>query len=112
MARHLREVDPRARTVRGTSLVLVWLGGVAVGFFGILSIAARYGCARSATGLACRKSGSALGIVIVLAVVAIVTAVTVATHDRSPRTIVVATAFGALGLVGCYFCAHALLNTA
>ena len=98
--------------MRGTSLTVIWLGGLAVGFFGVLSIAARYGCASSAHGLACRKSGSALGVLIVLGVVAIVTAVTVTTHHRSPRNVLIAATLGIVALLACYLAAHALLATA
>ena len=91
---------------------MVWLGGVGAGFFAILSVAARYGCARSAHGLACRQSGSALGIVIVAAVVAVVTTVTVYTHGRTTRAVGVAAALGLALLAGCYYCAHALIATA
>ncbi|HJQ41785.1 MAG TPA: hypothetical protein VJ831_01755 [Jatrophihabitantaceae bacterium] len=91
---------------------MVWLGGLVVGFFGVLSVAARYGCANSAHGLACRKSGSALGVLIVLGVVAIVTAVTVATHNRAPRTVLIAATVAVAALLACYLAAHALLATA
>ncbi|MDT4891754.1 MAG: hypothetical protein QOE97_789 [Pseudonocardiales bacterium] len=112
MARHLKPADGRTRAMRATALVLVWVGGLVVGFFGILSVGARYGCSHSATGLACRTSGSTLGIVVVVLVIAVVTAVTVGTHGREPRAIAVATVLGAVGLSACYVCAHALLATA
>ena len=112
MGRHVRQPDGRLRLVRGSALTVVWLGGLVVGFFGILSVAARYGCARSAHGLACRQTGSLLGIVIVVAVVAVVTAVTVYSHGRSTRAIGVSAAVGLALLVACYWCAHALIATA
>jgi hypothetical protein len=98
--------------VRASALTVIWVGGIAAGFFAILSVAARYGCSRSAHGLACRQSGSALGVVIIAVVVAVVTAVTVFTHGRSSRVIGIAAAVGAAMLVGCYYCAHALIATA
>jgi hypothetical protein len=112
VGRHTKQADNRLRLVRGSALTLVWLGGIAVGFFGILSVAARYGCSRSAHGLACRQSGSLLGGVIIAAVVAVVTAVTVYTHGRSSRVVGVAAAVGLVLLVACYYCAHALISTA
>jgi hypothetical protein len=98
--------------IRGFSLALIWVGGLAAGFFGILGVAARYGCARSAHGLACRQSGSVLGFVIIAAVVAVVTAFTVFTHGRGARAVSVAALLGCVALVGCYACAHALIATA
>jgi hypothetical protein len=112
MGRHLKPADRHTRAVRTSALLLVWVGGLVVGFFGILSAGARYGCSHTAKGLACRTSGSALGVALVVAVIAVVTAVTVATHGRQPRTIAVVTVLGGLGLSACYACAHALLATA
>jgi hypothetical protein len=97
--------------VRGSALVLIWLGGLGAGFFAILGAAARYSCGPSANGLACRPAGSALGAGIALGVIAIVTAVTVLTHDREPRRLGALTGVGAVALLGCYFGAHALIAT-
>ena len=97
--------------MRGSSLALIWLGGLAAGFYAMLSVVARYGCARTAHGLGCRTSGSALGGVIVVAVIAVVTTVTVATHGQERRRIGVSTVFGVLGLAVCVACAHALIAT-
>ena len=112
MGRHARTPDSRVRLVRGSALVVIWLGGLTAGFFSILSVAARYGCARSAHGLACRQSGSALGVVLIVAVIAVVTTVTIATHDRGLRRVSVTAGLGALALIGCYLGAHALIATA
>jgi hypothetical protein len=112
VGRHAKQTDSRLRLVRASALTVVWGGGIAAGFFAILSVAARYGCSRSAHGLACRQSGSALGGVIIVAVVSVVTAVTVYTHGRSSRVIGVAAAVGVAMLVVCYYCAHALIATA
>jgi hypothetical protein len=98
--------------VRGSALTLIWLGGLAAGFFAILSVAARFGCSRSSHGLACRQSGSALGAALVVAVIAVVTTVTVVTYNRGARRVSIASALGALALVGCYLGAHALIGTA
>jgi hypothetical protein len=100
------------RLVRGTALVVIWLGGLAAGFFAILSVAARFGCSHSSHGLACKQSGSALGAGLIVAVIAVVTTVTVATHDRGPRRVATTAALGALALIGCYLGAHALIGTA
>jgi len=100
------------RLVRGTALVVIWVGGLAAGFFAILRIAARFGCARSSHGLACGSSGSAVGAGLTVAVIAVVTTVTIATHDRSPRRVAITATLGALALAGCYLGAHALIDTA
>jgi FtsH-binding integral membrane protein len=112
VGRHVKAPDNRLRLMRGSALALVWLGGLAAGFFAILSIAARYGCGRSSHGLACRQSGSALGAALIAAVVAVVTAVTVVTHGRSTRGVWAAAAVGAVALIGCYLGARALIATA
>ena len=90
---------------------MVWLGGLAAGFFGLLAAAARYGCGASDNGLACRGSGSLLGILVVLAVVAVVTAVTVLSHERAPRHVLVLGAVGLIALMGCFMAARSLLDT-
>lgn len=98
--------------MRASALTVVWLCGIVVGFFGILSVATRYGCSRTARGLACQQSGSLLGGVIIVAVVAVVTAVTIYTHNRDSRLVGIASAMGLAVLVGCYYCANALIATA
>ena len=111
MARHARERDARLRAFRGSALTLIWLGGLVTGFYGVLSVAARYGCGRSAHGLGCKTSGSALGGLIVRAVIAVVTTVTVVTHDRDGRRIGIAAGLGFIGLAVCFICAQALIAT-
>ena len=66
MARHARTVDRRARTVRLSTVAVVWLCGLGAGFFALLSAAARYGCGGGDKGLACRTSGPVVGILVVL----------------------------------------------
>ena len=111
MGKHAAERDARLRALRGSALTLTWIAGLAAGFYGVLSIVARYGCGKSANGLGCRTSGSALGVLIVVAVVAVVTTVTVATHGGDGRRIGIATLLGIIGLAICFACAHALLAT-
>jgi len=112
VGRHARTPDSRVRLVRGSALAVIWLGGLAAGFFAILSVAARFGCSHSSHGLACKQSGSMLGGVLIIAVIAIVTTVTVATHDRGPRRVAIMSTVAALALLGCYLAAHALIGTA
>jgi hypothetical protein len=90
---------------------LVWLCGLAAGFFSILAAAARYGCGRNDSGLACRTSGSVLGILLVIAVITVVAAVTVMTHDRPARRVMIAGGVGFASLVACLVAAHGLLAT-
>ncbi len=112
MARHARSTSARWCLARGGALTLIWLGGLAAGFFAILGAASHYSCAHNAHGLACRPAGPAVGVILVLAVIAIVTSVTVATHNSGERRLITWTVAGALGLLACYFGAHALISTA
>jgi hypothetical protein len=77
----------------------------------LLGAAARYGCGSSDTGLACRTSGSVLGILIVVGVIAVVTAVTVLTHERPPRRVVITGGVGLAALALCLIAARSLLGT-
>jgi hypothetical protein len=92
-------------------VAVVWLGGLGAGFFGLLGAAAKYGCGANDHGLACRTSGSVVGVLIVVAVVIVVTAVTVLTHERTPRGVVVAGGLGLVVLVLCFVAARLLLGT-
>jgi hypothetical protein len=112
VGRHARAASPRWRFARGTALAAIWLGGLAAGFFAILAAAARYSCAPSAHGLACRSAGTAVSGGLIISVIAIVTVVTVATHDSDHRRLVAWTGAGVLGLIACYFGAHAVIATA
>jgi hypothetical protein len=94
-----------------STVSIVWLCGLVAGFFGLLAAAARYGCGSSDNGLACRGSGSVVGVLIVVAVIAVVTAVTVMTHDRPPRRVVAIGGIGLAALVFCFVAARALLGT-
>jgi hypothetical protein len=111
LARHAKLVDRRARGIRLSTVAVIWLSGLAAGFFGLLGAAAKYGCGSSDDGLACRTSGSVVGILIVLAVVIVVTAVTVLTHDRPARPVLVIGGLGLLVLVSCFVAARVLLGT-
>jgi hypothetical protein len=90
---------------------VVWIAGLAAGFFGLLGAAARYGCGANDKGLACQGTGSLLGVLIVVAVVAVVTSVTVLTHDRQPRRVLTVGAMGLVGLAACFLLARVLLGT-
>jgi len=87
------------------------LAGLAAGFFGLLGAAAKYGCGGSDTGLACRTSGSVLGVLLIVVVIAVVTAVTVLSHARSPRDTVLIGATGLVALGLCFVAARMLLDT-
>jgi hypothetical protein len=111
LGRHARAVDRRTRTVRLSTVVVVWICGLAAGFFGLLSAAARYGCGATDTGLACRTSGSVVGVLVVLAVIGVVTTVTVMSHDQPPRRLMTIGLAGLAALLLCFIAARALLAT-
>ena len=67
MSRQAKVVDQPHRAIRLSAVALVWLGGLAAGFFALLSAAARYGCGPEDDGFACQTSGSFVGILIVVA---------------------------------------------
>jgi hypothetical protein len=97
--------------VRLSTVAVVWLCGLAAGFFGLLSAAARYGCGAGDNGLACRTSGSVVGILVVIAVIVVVTTVTVMSHDQPPRRLITMGASGLAALLLCFIAARALLST-
>jgi hypothetical protein len=109
VGRHVKPASGRLRLTRGSALAVVWLAGLAAGFFAILAVAARYSCSASNHALACGSSGTALGAVIAVAVVAVVTTVTVVTYDRSPKRVLSCAALGLLLLAGCFLGAQGLL---
>jgi O-antigen ligase len=111
LARHAKAVDRRARATRLSILTVIWLSGLAAGFFGLLAAVARYGCGANDNGLACRGSGSIVGILIVIAVVGVVTAVTVMTHDRMPRRVIAIGCVGLGAVMVCFIAARSLLGT-
>jgi hypothetical protein len=92
-------------------MAVVWLAGLAAGFFGLLGAAARYGCGVNDKGLACTGSGSTLGVLLVLAVITVVTVVTVRIHDREPRRVITIGAVGLVALALCLLFARMLLDT-
>lgn len=89
----------------------MWLCGLAAGFFGLLSAAARYGCSDSDKGFACGTSGSLVGGLVVVAVIAVVTAVTVMTYDRPARRVLTVGGIGIVALAICFGAARGLLAT-
>jgi hypothetical protein len=97
--------------VRLSTVAVVWLCGLAAGFFGLLSAAARYGCGAADNGFACRTSGSVVGILVVIAVIVVVTTVTILSHDQPPRRLVTMGTTGLIALVLCFVAARALLST-
>ncbi len=101
-----------ARLSRLLALAVLWLGGLAVGFFALLSVAATFSCSTGDHGLACRPAGTTLGAVLVLAVVAVVTATTLAADARRPGRFAAVVLLGFAALGGCYLAARALLGTA
>jgi hypothetical protein len=103
--------DARARAVRRIAVAVIWLAGLGAGFVAILSAAAGYGCGDSDTGLACRTSGSLLGVLLVVVVIAVVTAVTVATVGRDQRMVFLLGGTGLIALVLCFLAARWLLST-
>jgi uncharacterized membrane protein YbjE (DUF340 family) len=110
MARHVQARGGRLAQLG--AVVILWLAGLGAGFYAILSAGARYGCSRSDKGLACRGSGTALGVGIVVAVVLVVTAGTVLAQDApSWRARIAYVLVALVVLAGCLLGAHALLNT-
>jgi hypothetical protein len=112
LARHAKAVDQRDRPIRLSAVAAVWLAGLVAGFYGLLGAAARYGCGVNDHGLACRGSGSVLGILIVVAVIGVVTAVTLLAADRPRRSTVTIAGVGLAALVFCFIAARSLLATA
>lgn len=110
-ARHAHTGDPRARRIRLATVLLVWLAGLAAGFFAILASFVRFGCGDGDDGLACQNSGTALAIAVVVGVIAIVTVVTVLTYEREPRRIVITGVGGLIALAALFLAARSLLST-
>ena len=112
MGRHSNPATGTSRAVRGTTVLVIWLAGIAAGLFALLGAAAKYTtCSANATTLACRSSGTSLGVVLVVAVVAVVTTITVVTHGKDRRWVMVAGAVGLLALACLFMAARALLGT-
>jgi hypothetical protein len=98
---------------RLTALAVFWAAGLLVGFFAVLSAAAKFSCARTARGLACRPAGTVLAVGLVIAVIVIVAVVTALAHDsRAHRRLIVLVAGGVVALGVCFLGAQALLGTA
>jgi hypothetical protein len=112
LARRLTAADRRARTIRASTLAIVWLAGLGAGFVGFLSAAAKYGCAAADGGLACSTTGSVLGVLLVLSVLAVVALVTLASHHQSPRQVLTIGGAGLAALVVFLVAAWSLLASA
>jgi hypothetical protein len=108
-----RHVQARGgRVARLGVVAILWLAGLGTGFYAILSVGARYGCARTDEGLACGTTGTALGALLILAVILVVTAGTVFSQDAGNWRVRVIYVVAALVLLGaCLVGAHALLAT-
>jgi hypothetical protein len=105
-------VDRRLRAIRLSTVSLIWICGLAAGFFGLLGAAARYSCSAHEKGFGCRTSGTVVGILVLLAVIVVVTAVTVLTYDRPARRVVTVGAVGFAVLLVCFAVARVLVATA
>lgn len=113
VARHTVRAGRLDTALRLAALVLLWAAGLVVGFFALLSVGAKYSCSANAHGLACRPTGTALGVLVVLLVIAVVTAGTVlAPRGRRPGALAAVLVVSVVLLGGCYLAAHALLATA
>jgi hypothetical protein len=110
MARHVQ--GRTGRLARLGAVGVLWLAGLGVGFYSILSAGARYGCAKSDKGLGCTSAGTTLGVALVIAVILVVTAGTMLAQDAASwraRIVCVAAALVLLAL--CLVGAYALLDT-
>jgi hypothetical protein len=110
MARHVQARG--GRLARVGAVGVLWLAGLGVGFYSILSAGARYGCSKSDSGLACKNTGTVLGVLLIVAVVLVVTAGTVLAQDASSwpgRVLRIGLAL--VLLAACLLGAHALLDT-
>ena len=107
-----RPAGSRQRPLRLPILALVWLVGLAAGLFALLGAAARYTtCSAHATSLACRGTGTSLGVALVACVIAVVTAATVLSYGRARRAVLTIGGAAILVLVGLFLAARALLAT-
>ncbi|MDT4942137.1 MAG: hypothetical protein QOJ34_2226 [Pseudonocardiales bacterium] len=112
MARHAKVVDPRLRVVRLSIVVVIWAYGLVAGLYALLAGAAKFGCMRGDGGLACRTSGSVLGVVLLVTVAAVVMLVTLASANRSERRVLIIGGVGVAALTACLVAALSLLATA
>ena len=112
MSRHAKAVDERLRAIRLSTVAVVWLLGLAAGLYSLLAAVAKFGCMSGNRALACRTTGSVLGVVLLVAVVAIVIVVTVLTGRRPARPVLIIGAVGVAALTVCLIAAWSLLATA
>ena len=112
MRRQAKVGNERLRAIRLSTVALVWICGLAAGLYATLAAAAKYGCMSGDQALACKTSGSVLGIVLLITVIAIVTVVTLATMNRPARPLLVIGGLGILALAICAVAAASLLATA
>jgi hypothetical protein len=112
VGRHSDPVASGSPAIRVATLVIVWLAGIGAGLFALLDAAARFTtCSAHASTLACRGTGTTLGVALVLTVVAVVTTITVSTYGRHGRWVTLAGGVALVLLGGLFFAARALLET-
>jgi hypothetical protein len=104
-------VDVRARVARVIAIAVVWFGGLAAGFVGILAAVAKYGCGMTDSGFACKTSGSVCGVLIVVAAIATVIAATLLTYGRPARRVMIVGGIGLAALVVLFVLGLMLLAT-
>jgi hypothetical protein len=112
LPRHASPVDERRRVIRLSCVAFVWLCGLGAGLCAVLAAAAKYGCMGGDQALACKTSGSVLGVVLLITVIATVTVVALTTVNRPTRAVIVISAVGVVALAICTFAAASLLSTA
>ena len=95
-----------------STVAAVWVVGLAAGFYSVLAATAKFGCIDGNRALACRASGSVLGLVLLCAVVAIVTVATVLIGRRPARPVLVIGGTGVAALAACLILAWRLVSTA
>jgi hypothetical protein len=112
--RHLQTPHAPPGGVSGVALIaILWICGLLAGFYAMLSVGTRYGCGVNAHGLACRSTGTILGVGIVVAVIATVTAASLLAWDATTwRARLLRMSAGLALLIGCLFAARALIGTA
>jgi len=110
MARHVQTRSDRLARVG--AIGVLWLVGLGVGFYSILSAGARLGCAKSDKGLGCTTTGTVLGGGLVVAVILVVTGGTLLAQDAATWAQRVLRIAGAAALLAlCLLGAYCLLAT-
>ena len=101
------------RPLRWVAVLLVWAAGIAAGLFTLLAGGSRFAtCSAHATGLACGNGGTALAVLLLIAIVATVTTATIVATTRTAPQLAALTVVAIAVLVGLLFGARSLLATA